>query len=671
MAVAVALAYVTYIYPLDFFRGTGAYFADGDAAQHVSGWLFYAHDSWHFPLLRTSRLNAPDGVSIALTDSIPLVALFLKPLTAYLPQGFQYIGLWHGVAYLLQALAAAVLIRVLGCRTLFAAGVAAAFAVTWPALSNRLGHTSLMTHGLILFALSAYFAGRWDTRKSRLAGVILIALSAIGLVVHPYLLAMIYAIFLAYVLDMGVAGEGWRLQGLRIATSLGVLTTLMYLLGYVGSAGGAGGFDYFSMNMASPFCGGLLLHCQIDATGGQAEGFNYFGAGGLLVLAAGALSAIRNPRPGAARHRYPFLILMAGTLTLYALSTTWYLAGDKVLSYSLPSVFKIVTGTFRASGRFFWVVGYLLLFVALAQLLKSKARLVPVAVLAVALAVQWTDTSAIRKNVMEAVHRPAQEDPKPWNAILAGARHLIMYPAFGCGHGGPEQYLYFQNLAARQGLTFNTGYIARLRTSCGVAGAGLPAEFDEDAVFIMPQSELPFIRFDLPPALTSAVKRDECMVVDGIFLCRRGLRWGEGAIHWGAKAIDGLMLETKAEYSANELPTVVGRRKDERIVSEISRPGILNYGPYVDLAPGTYRVSIEYSCSMATDGQCGSWDVVADGANKMRNISQGLLRGTNGSSVSLSADFTSDRSLPALEIRSMYDGNGVIEIYGVTVERRS
>lgn len=670
VALVIALAYLAYVYPLDFFQGGGKFFAEGDAAQHVSGWLFYARDSWHFPLLRTTRLNTPEGVSIALTDSIPLVALLLKPFSGLLPRDFQYIGLWHAVAYLIQALAATTLLRVLGCRTLFAAAVAAAVAITWPALTHRLGHTSLLTHGLILFALTAYFAGVTETGKSKIAARWLIALIAIGLLVHPYLMAMIYAIFLAYVLDKGVEGESWRLQGLRIVTSLSVVGILMYVLGYTGSTGGAGGFDYFSMNLASPFCGGLLLQCRIDATGGQLEGFNYIGAGGLLILAAGALSPMYKPQVGTRGLKYPFLILMAVTLTLYALSTTWYLADNKILRYSLPSTFTIVTGTFRASGRFFWVVGYLLLFVLLARLLKNKVRWIPITVLAVALPLQWIDTSPIRNSVIQAVHRPDQEEGKLWKAIMAGAQHLIMYPAFGCGHGGPDQYLYFQNIAAQQGLTFNTGYIARLQTSCGAPEAGLPAEFDADTVFVMPESELRFIRFDLPPALMSAARNGDCMVIDGILACRQNLGKTGGAKRWGGKSISGLMLGTKEEYTANELPTVVGRREAEHIVSQANQPGVLSYGPYVDIAPGTYRVSLEYSCSMTADGSCGTWDVVADGANRQQNISRGVLKATDGASVTLSEEFASGKRLPALEIRSMYDGDGVMQIHKVTVERR-
>jgi hypothetical protein len=64
--------------------------------------------------LETKLLNAPEGANIAFTDSIPLVALALKPFRHWLPIGFHYIGAWHTVAYILQAVAAVFLVRSVG-----------------------------------------------------------------------------------------------------------------------------------------------------------------------------------------------------------------------------------------------------------------------------------------------------------------------------------------------------------------------------------------------------------------------------------------------------------------------------------------------------------------------------------------------------------------------------
>src|SRR5690554_985993 len=78
LALLLAAGMVLYLYPSGFLAGQGAYFVTGDAASHISGWLFFREDQWRFPLLHSVRLNAPEGVSIAFTDSIPLVALLQK-----------------------------------------------------------------------------------------------------------------------------------------------------------------------------------------------------------------------------------------------------------------------------------------------------------------------------------------------------------------------------------------------------------------------------------------------------------------------------------------------------------------------------------------------------------------------------------------------------------------
>jgi hypothetical protein len=305
LAALTALAYLLWFYPLAFFRGEGAFFHWVDSGQHVSGWLFYARDSWHFPLLKTTQLNYPEGVSIAFTDSIPLAALLFKPFVAWLPEGFQYIGLWHGVVYLSQALAATYLLRVLGCRHGLAAVAGGLFAMLVPALVWRFNHTALMTHSVLITALALYFAGR-QPASFRFACNALTALCIAALLIHPYLLAMSFAVFVALLSEQYRLGEPLRRQAWRMARALLLLVAVMAVCGYLGAGRGSGGFDFYSMNLASPFCGGQWLPCHYDATGGQYEGLNYFGAGTMLLLIC-ALWGQRRQLPAVWRdHRSSF-----------------------------------------------------------------------------------------------------------------------------------------------------------------------------------------------------------------------------------------------------------------------------------------------------------------------------------------------------------------------------
>ncbi|MBK7502868.1 MAG: hypothetical protein IPI14_09750 [Polaromonas sp.] len=75
-AILIACGFVNYLFPLSFLQGHSTVTDFGDISQHISGWWYYMQEPWHLPLLHTYKLDHPDGVSIAFTDSIPLAALF-------------------------------------------------------------------------------------------------------------------------------------------------------------------------------------------------------------------------------------------------------------------------------------------------------------------------------------------------------------------------------------------------------------------------------------------------------------------------------------------------------------------------------------------------------------------------------------------------------------------
>src|SRR5689334_7024108 len=62
----------------------------GDWSMNELGWLMFRHVPWQWPLGAIPSLLYPVGTTVALTDSIPLVALLLKPFEGHLPQTFQY-----------------------------------------------------------------------------------------------------------------------------------------------------------------------------------------------------------------------------------------------------------------------------------------------------------------------------------------------------------------------------------------------------------------------------------------------------------------------------------------------------------------------------------------------------------------------------------------------------
>lgn len=680
LAALLALAFIAYLFPLSFLAGQSAFFDQVDASQHVAGWLFYVRDSWHFPLLHTERLNHPTGVSIAFTDSIPIAALLFKSIRFLLPAGFHYIGWWHALAILMQGLGATFLIRALGVRHVLGTVCASGFALTWPTLLWRLGHTSLMTHALLLFAAGAYFLGQSGQWRSSRSSIALLAASVAGLMIHPYLMAFCYTVFLAFLVDQALRGESTLLQFRRLVLSIVVIGFLGATLGYFGNGTTTTGFGYYSMNLSAPICGGRFFSCVgmgpahqfsayhfADATGGQYEGFNYFGAG-LLLLLPFAIAKKERTLPTLVA-RYPALILACVLLTLYALSDKIYLGGHEILTYALPSVFDNLTGTFRASGRFFWMVGYLILFGTLATLLK-KPSWRGLLVLTVALPLQWFDTQALRQRIVDTASAQGTNDVAPWKNAMAGVDKLHIYPAYGCGDGDTSVYWFFQKLAAHYGKLIDTGYIARANVDCESNARSFNADLEPGHLYIMSAALLKN-PFAVPLGLRAAARQGECVRWREAIVCQRYTNedyWQQAGLP--ARRIAALDTP-QLTWTANELATHVGMVQNGRLVpSQKDRPGFLSYGPYITLSPGRYHYAIRYASASTTSLKVGQWDVVANTGKDMRKLGAGSLYGTDGQIKLTEGTFEIANWSQRLEIRTHFD-EGDLQLIDVSLGKSS
>lgn len=676
----IAILFVLYIYPLSFLAGHGAYFEQGDASQHVTGWLFYAQDTWHFPLLRTERLNHPAGAVIVFTDSIPLAALFFKTIVSWLPPHFHYIGLWHAVAFVTQAIAATFLIRVLGARHHLATLSAVIFALTWPALLWRIGHTSLMTHAIILLSLAFYFLGRQGAWRPNAITAAFIAISLIGLTVHPYFLAFCYALFLSFLADQAIAGEGWKKQIPRLFASVCVISAVGALLGYFGNGAVTFGYGYYSMNLSAPFCGSRFYSCVsdatnqpfgafnfVDATGGQYEGFNYFGAGLILLLPFAIVTnwcSIKTlPK------RYPALFLVLLLCTFYALSNKIYLGTHELVSYPLPAFMTRLTGTFRASGRFFWMVGYLVLFGVLAALLKKPSWRTAV-LMVVALTLQWVDIQPLRENITRTAMKPGSNDLAQWDKVLTHVDKIHIFPTFGCGDSDAQIYLFFQRVAAHYGKLLDTGYLARPNVNCADNEKVFDADFKPGQLYIKSANNLKNT-FKIPQGFSNSVRHGECVKWQNVILCQDGSspdQWKNS----GLQGTDAVILQkpNKAEWLADALPSEIGKIANGRLVPvDKGKAGFLSYGPYVTLPAGRYHYAINYASDSEATHQVGRWDVVAGNGNSgSRELAAGSLGGTVGKARRIEGVFNIENLNALVEIRTFFTGSGDLQITGISLE---
>ncbi|MFS2122450.1 DUF6311 domain-containing protein [Pseudomonas sp. Pseusp97] len=661
-ALLLAMALVLHLYPLSFLAGHGLYFEGGDAASHVAGWLFFEKDDWHFPLLKSVRLNAPEGTSIAFTDSIPLLALLLKPFRSLLPDGFHYFGLWHAFSYLLQAAAAVFVIRSLEVRHLPGALLAAAFAITWPVLTHRMGHTALMTQALLLLALGAYFRGHHAAWTVRSTGLGLITLSCIALLVHPYLLAMVYPLFIASLLSLHRQSRLTLRQGLGwVVASLIALLGILYAGGYfIGKGAAAGGYGVYSLNLLSPFCGGLFC-APVDATGGQDEGFNYLGAGVLLLLPLALM--LHGPQlPSSARRHAPLLLILLG-FGLYAASNRLFLGQRLLLDLHLPQWLESAFGIFRVSGRFFWLVGYGVLFAVLAVLLRRKSNVLLVITLA-ALLLQWHDTRPLRERVQFLSQLPATLDLQPWRKALAGLHAIEIYPAYGCGDTPTEDYVRYQYIAANLGMTINSAYTARIATQCEQKNAFSQRPAEDGQLYV----RAGFLRnsLSLPPLFQESISAGKCSVDTIHLICAKG----RTSTVWetlGTPLTPG-QSEFSAHWSAAQLPSLIGHLQGDRLVPrEAGVVGYLSYGPYIELAAGIYQHRLDYASQADSDTIVGTWDLIGQGpSGSIVTLASGPLLGTQGAGRTLTGKVALSDPMQRVELRLLSNG-GDLQLKAISI----
>lgn len=68
-------------------------------------------------------------------------------------------------------------------------------------------------------------------------------------------------------------------------------------------------------------------------------------------------------------------------------------------------------------------------------------------------------------------------------------------------------------------------------------------------------------------------------------------------------------------------------------------PGFLTYGPYLKLAPGSYRLDMTYNSSATTQTTVGTHDIAVSHFGEVNVLEERVLKGTDGQSVTLGTTF--------------------------------
>lgn len=440
-----------------------------DWAQHVLGFLFFRNEPLRFPLGAIQGFLHPLGTTLGYMDSIPWVALLLRPFEALLPGDFQYLGLWILLCSISLGFTAA---RVAALATPHweQQALAGVLITAAPALLERLIHPALCAHVLIVAALGLCSA---PSRRSLVAAFGLLAISA---ATHPYLAVMVLALLIALPWSLR-AQLGMRLALCLTAGEVAVVALLLFALGYAdpGLNLAARGFGEYSANL-NTFINSMGLSRLLPGlpqAPSQYEGYAYLGVG-WFVLAASALVVIALPRTrrsviSPAWRNAVWPLTASVVMAVFALASPVRWGTHELARVPLYDHFAWLAHTFRASGRFIWPLLYVMeLGIALCVLRALRERrLLASGLLASALIIQMYDVEASRAQALFGRTKTRIFTAPEWNLAFEGFEHLVLYPAeiqSACGTG----QLYRSDvvnglayLAYRYRWTFNSGYAAR------------------------------------------------------------------------------------------------------------------------------------------------------------------------------------------------------------------
>jgi hypothetical protein len=470
-----------------YVSGHGAYWSAqlGDVAKGEIGWFYYARDAWRFPLFDIATYHYPEGGSIVLSDSLPLLALPAKILYSLMYRAGDlppiYTGWWVALCLVLQAVTASRLLRALGIGDLATHLAGVAIFCYLPIVMLRFGQAALMAQFVILFALEGYVRAKRGglTRRQWITQC---ALPPLVLLVHPYLAAMCGILVAATILD---ERREARLSLQRVALAFGSIAALALAIMAVGGFFSAtredfGDYGLYSLNLLSPFVpfpqtlAGRLAGTRMAVITGtnQWEGGAYLGAGVMLMCVL-ALPALRDAGANLRRHAALFALIVA---TLVFAVSHWIGFGEHEIAHlEIPDALLHLLSQFRGSGRFVWIAVYALVAALLVAIVHrygiSRARVIVVA----AALIEIADVRPMQIGVRaaSAAAAPLTIGRAAWTALIEAHRRVFQYPSFECGglFGGDIPGTKFREIeidwiAAVHDVPTNSAYLARFTKDC-------------------------------------------------------------------------------------------------------------------------------------------------------------------------------------------------------------
>jgi hypothetical protein len=209
----------------------------------------------------------------------------------------------------------------------------------------------------------------------------------------------------------------------------------MYVAGYFQIRyfdGIASGYGEYKLNLLSPLDPGDNFNTwsyilpDIKLTNlEESEGFNYFGLGSLIIILLSIIIFITNKSKFIYLKKNFVFIITSIFFTIIALSNKISFGNIEILNIELNKYIYAGLSIFRASGRFFWPVYYLILIFSLVFLYKNISKKKYIILILSCLLIQIIDISGAIKNYSKIINKVTIGENQDLNNLFKMNKYLI------------------------------------------------------------------------------------------------------------------------------------------------------------------------------------------------------------------------------------------------------
>ncbi|MBC7525383.1 MAG: hypothetical protein H7239_13220 [Flavobacterium sp.] len=454
-----------------------------DWGQHYLGWAFYRNEAWTFPLGTITSFNYPIGTNIGFMDSIPLLALILKPFSTVLPQDFQYLGFWLFTCTFFLAYYTRKILELYKISNWIIA-LSILILIANPVFLFRAIHPALSSHFLILGSIYNYIRPSFSISKKINKDQVF--LFVIASTINPYLSVMVFSFNIIvpikhYLIEKTISFKQCVFYPTLSLVLFGLSWVLIGIIEFKNGTNVASSepFSVYSLNVNSFFDSygyySRLLPDLGKVDPRQYEGFAYLGLGIILLSVLSLIYSVflfsKKRISLLTIKKWGLLLILCIVLCLFALTNVISLNDKIITTLPLPKIIEKLGFIFRASGRFVWPLYYLIFIcsIIIFNKIKINSYLKHFIFLFITI-LQLYDTQELflRWKLPEGVYKTPLKD-KNWINVMEHFDNIIIYPPFDYNYNinYTNDYQDLSYLALKAKKPISNGYVARANIKKG------------------------------------------------------------------------------------------------------------------------------------------------------------------------------------------------------------